>query len=206
MEGEKRFVVFIGGAHGSGKSTVCSLLADGYDCHIAKQRHALIEVGAARGLMWPVVAAHHHTLITEAGLLVREQFFASRKRALLIDCHYAIRTGKALRPLPAQASGYIPDLDEFFVRTLSPLGSLLFVLLYIDSEVACQRLSEAHGGSAFEYEYTVEGNRNQAQAEREVFNRYVQLFRCPYRQHLVVEANVDAPSAGELIASRFLLS
>lgn len=172
--GEKK-VVFIGGAHGSGKTTICSLLKNFYNIPVIKQRRLLMEVGLDRGLNWPEVAKYHFDLITEAAQKALDFFLYHD--CVLVDCHYAIRRDKALRPMDQNIwEGYIHDLDPLFVECLTGVAKPVFVLIAVSPEVAATRLSLSR--EAKEYEYSVQGNALQARAEQFFFLNMVRKFSC----------------------------
>ena len=176
--------MYIGGVHGSGKTTVCSLLSD----VTFKQRRQLILAGQKDGLQWPEVAKFHDKYIKPAGDLV------PKEGCLIVDCHYAIRAEKAVRPHYADGDAYIADLDFRFVQAVGVTP--IFVLLTVSPEVAVNRLM-LRGGFT-EQEYTPEGNISQAKAEEVFWAKLVSFFGS---SSLVIK-NFNSSLTAELIKKK----
>ena len=138
-------IVVIGGASGTGKTALCADLAASIPAMIVKQKAALIAAGAGVGLGWPDVAEYHDQLIEEAAKNVLVQLGQSGKQYLLIDCHYAIRVERALRPTRVETDLYIQDIDSRFIRCLGMQASKLFLLLETHPQVSVRRIRAREG-------------------------------------------------------------
>lgn len=170
-------VVFLGGVHGSGKTTLCSHLQSWHPL-VAKQRYALWDVASKEGWStWPDVARRHHDLITVAAEGLSERFVVHPSDLLLIDCHYAIRSDKALRHLGCDiATEHVADLDPRFVEELARRFRIIFILLDCSEVVARERLRN-RPQELQDYSCSIEGLQKLAVAERELFLQMHFWFR-----------------------------
>lgn len=172
----QKTAVFIGGIHGSGKTTMCSHMQ--FLCPlVAKQRHVLWGVAQERGcITWPEAARYHDELIEVAADRLSAQFAVHPSNMLLVDCHYAIRTDKALRhqgrDLPTE---HVADLDHRFVSRLAQHFSIAFVLLDCPVAVAAGRL-QIRPPELLDFSSTSQGLQKLVIAERELFLRMLVRF------------------------------
>ena len=138
---EKQQVIFIGGIHGAGKSSICHENSFSNQSLILKQRYLLREVAEECGLYsWEEIGKAHYSLIEEAAYRavakIREYSLA------LFDCHYAIRTNKALRLVGrATRNKYIADLDDKLVAVIGMSLKIRFILVQTLPELAAKRIA-----------------------------------------------------------------
>lgn len=138
-------IVVIGGASGTGKTAVCAELAANIPAMVVKQKAALTAAGAGMSMGWPDVAKYHDQLIEDAAERVLVQLRQSGKQYLLIDCHYAIRVERALRPTRMETGRYMQDIDSRFIRCLGMQASKLFLLLETRPQVSVARIRAREG-------------------------------------------------------------
>lgn len=138
----RKQVVFIGGIHGVGKSTICHEAHLATSAIIVKQRHLVKEVAIKLGaITWEDAGLVHNLVIKDAASLVIERVKAKKSSLVLVDCHYSIRQAKALRISSSPGfKGYIPDLDEKFVSVLRKYFELKFILVQTAPEIAFARI------------------------------------------------------------------
>lgn len=176
---QQKIVVFVGGAHASGKTFLCRYLADKYGWMVCKQRHILIEIGVSMGLSWEQIAPDYGKYIGEIGEIMATRFRESVSPVLLIDCHYAIRSGKALRLRDKKIDEeYIHDLDLNLIAVLGQQFSTRFVLVTVEPLAAVVRF-EDRPENLLDCDHTFYGSIKQSEAERKFFSRALTHFRVP---------------------------
>ena len=139
----KTQVIFVGGIHGAGKSSLCQSIALGPEAIISKQRYLIREIAEKTGLItWEEIGLQHDLLIEEAAKRAVISIKKNEKELVLFDCHYSIRTDKAFRAKNKKINEvYIPDLDERLVSIMNQNFKIRFVLLETPPLVAAQRIS-----------------------------------------------------------------
>ena len=135
-------IVFVGGHHGAGKSSVCARLVERNGFMLARQRHLVIDVGQSKGLQdWERIGPRHEDLVPDAVALLSRRLLASSSTVALVDCHFAIRSEKALRRGARIATeSYIHDLDPVLVCALASRFATRFVLIETSTEITETRL------------------------------------------------------------------
>ena len=166
-------VVFIGGIHGVGKSTICASLKEKFGWVVVKQRKLLIEVGQAMGLGWPEVADYHDILINQVADRLIDALQLGNRQVLLVDCHYAIPSSVALRSHGSRAK-FIPNLDWRLVKRVKQEFQSKFVLLEVDPKMALNRIELRT--EATHYENTLEYFQAEAVAEKDIFLQLISQF------------------------------
>ena len=183
---QQKTAVFVGGAHAVGKTFLCQQLVDKHGWMFSKQRHVLIEIGFAMGLLWEEVALDHDKLIGEVSKTITERFKRCRSSVLLIDCHYAIRTKKALRLNGRKVDEeYIHDLDLCLVAALRQQFRTKFVLVVSEPSIVMARL-KCRPSEFLDQDHTLKGHFEQSKAEREFLLRILEYFQVPYKSVLFV--------------------
>lgn len=139
----KTQVIFIGGIHGAGKSSLCQEMAMGSMAMISKQRYLIRKIAEERGLStWEEIGRQHDSLIEEATRRAVSSIKKNENELVLFDCHYAIRTDKAFRVQNKRINEvYIPDLDKRLVSIMSHNFKIRFALLTTSPLIAAQRIS-----------------------------------------------------------------
>ncbi len=167
-------IVFIGGIHGAGKSTVCRCLTERYGWPTVKQRRILIAIGAEEGLAWPEVGTQYDQFILPVAERMLEILKESTTDVLLVDCHYAIAASVAVRATTPQLPEFITNLDWRLVERVMQEYRCRFVLLEIDPVTAVSRLE--HRTPAEHYHNSVDHFSREAVAERDIFRRLIAHF------------------------------
>lgn len=183
-------VIFIGGIHGAGKTSICHYFCRTMNCVTIKQHRALIDVGKANGLhTWKQIGVRHDDFINQAADLVIRNFMNGSSNTLLVDCHYAIRTSKALRVSGKKTpKTYIPDLDYRFVQKLGQRFRIRFVLLLVKPMTAFKRIAD-RPPEILDYDSTLGGLIKIRRIETLYFNRIVKHFNVNGRDALLIDAN-----------------
>lgn len=183
-------VVFIGGLHGAGKTSLIAELSHKYGYVSEKQRRVVIEVGRSYGFQtWEEIGPKHNQFIFTAAQRAAQKLLGSKASVMLIDCHYAIRSAKALRVSGrAVASPYIHDLDPIFVLRMSLDFGLKFVLLLAEPEQIIGRF-ENRPDDLLDYDNTLPGLQEQEVQEEKLLLRLKKIFRIPPRDVLSLVNN-----------------
>lgn len=193
-------VLFIGGIHGAGKTTICSELMKIFSCRCVKQRHLLMDIGKEMGLVWENIAERHDEFIEEAA----NRAVNGEQGILLVDCHYAIRSTKALRlKHKPVAEKFIPDLDDKFVAILERKMKARLILVQVDPQNAVSRFSQ-RPLELLDFDNTFEGLSELMPAEMEMFKRKTKKFGIKAEDQTIIDNNgcfEDALSA----ASQFFI-
>ncbi|MBU0530984.1 MAG: AAA family ATPase [Candidatus Uhrbacteria bacterium] len=180
-------VVFVGGVHGAGKTTICNLLAKKNDWPVTKQRRLLIQAGSQDGYTWPEVAQHHDQYMLPTAVLAEKALTSSQTGVLLVDCHYAIRSLKALRPHTPEGN-FIADLDQRFVAHLARNHLLFFILLEVAPLLAVKRF-KSRPSHFLDHDNTHPGILEKSQAEAIFLAKLVDHFNISDKQVLRLSNN-----------------
>jgi len=169
----KKSVIFVGGVHGVGKSTICSHFAMKFRWPVFRQRQALLQLGKEIGLEWPEVGTKHFDLIETVAERLSGAIMRFESPVALFDCHYAIRSARAVRLNGRPTVGpYVHDLDPTLVQRLSNDHRAFFLLLSADPRVCELRLEDRHP-EGVEEDHTLEALRSLADAEECCLQRLV---------------------------------
>lgn len=188
-------VVFIGGIHGAGKTSLCERLEKEIQCRRVKQRNVLIQVGNKYGLDWPDIGLCHDQFIDEVAEKIAKDFGQGSAKLLLIDCHYAIRADMALRARNKNVQDiYIYNIDLRVVKRMTNDFLTQFVLLLVDPVIALGRL-EKRPIEPGHYENNIESLAEEQQAETELFYKIINDLGIPEADVLVLTNNDDFESA-----------
>ncbi|MEI7690331.1 MAG: AAA family ATPase [bacterium] len=137
----RKKVLIVGGIHGVGKSTLCAELARKDNALIIRQRHVLIEIGKELGLDWEEIGPLHSKFIAKVADIITCRISDDDCRLAAIDCHYAIRTGKALRAKHVEVlEPYIPDLDPIVLSRAAEVHDVRMLLLKASPEICAERI------------------------------------------------------------------
>ena len=181
----RKTVLIVGGIHQVGKSTLCKYLAERRGALVLRQRHFLVECGKEMDLEWEEVGRLHYELIEQVAARIQERILSASNNLAVIDCHYAIRTSKALRANGLDIrSPYIPDLDPIVVRDLLSVSQVYTMMISTAPEVCVARLGERGLG---EDEFTIEGMKTEAVAEADFFGSLV----CHFSEELMGAAVIQ---------------
>ncbi len=165
-------IVCIGGIHGAGKSTVCRRITERLGWPAIKQRRIILQLAHEDGVPWSVVEERYDEYLERVSVRILDMVRSSG--VLLVDCHYAIPSAAAARPVE-QAEGFVPNLEWFVVQRLVAEVDCGFVLLEVDPEVALSRIR--HRPEAEHYENTPEHFHKEALAERALYEALLGRFR-----------------------------
>lgn len=185
---EKYQAIFIGGSHGTGKTSLCRYLNLILKGTIVKQRHLIMDI--KKNTDWNEVAPFHNELIEEAGMLAIEKLKNNKQKYLFIDCHYGIKKDKALRSYLSLSSKFIPDLDKRFVESISKFCILKFILLKTTPEVALNRLKYRFENLS-EYNITLEELNEINFYEDYFFNQFISEFNINGDNFKILKNNFD---------------
>lgn len=199
-------VVFLGGIHGSGKTTICASLQDPLPALVIKQRHELISLGIEKcGLGWPEVPTKHQELIPIIADNLISRLQSIKERVLLVDCHYAIRKTKALRLKSGAAfvdygTPFIHDLDPILALILKKHFQIKLALLCVDAEEATNRIS-GRPEEVRDFDTTVVGLKELVFYEKYFFDRLGELMDLGQGKTIIIDNNGDFGLARKAIRS-----
>ncbi|MFA6422892.1 MAG: AAA family ATPase [Patescibacteria group bacterium] len=170
-------VAVVGGNHGAGKTTLCSVIQSMTGCLTAKQRQLVVEIGGTEGLSgWDQIGPYHDDFIERAAWLVLMRFLASKSELLLIDGHFSIRRTKALRKSAGLVNGkFVPDLDPRLLGILNRYTDLKLIYLETSPEVAIERFSNRET-ALLDFDNTQLGMAEKNVADKECFDRLIETF------------------------------
>ena len=189
-------VIFVGGIHGAGKTTLCLGSSRFFECKCIRQIHLVADLGKNGGFSWEQSIERHDELIELAAGMVVSGMMRSHEELLIADCHYAIRTSRALRVKnrPPISDPYIPDLDKRFVSILSDYMVPRFILIDVKPEVAVARI-ERRSIVIPSPETTIEGLSELKPVEEEMFRDMLSVFECKDTDCLIIENNASLEDA-----------